>query len=358
MANLLDYMYWRGDLSFEVEPFNLVDNMVFCEISYVDYSKSVKKFPNEEKTLLSKATHKIFKNKSIDDIVLGLIMPKEILKLTDKAKDSNRFGNVYMSNYINIVDKRSFCQFSAVCFHLPNDIICVTYRGTDDTLVGWQEDLEMVCKFPVPAQKKAAEYLNKIAELFPKERLIINGHSKGGNLATYAAIYCDDKIKDRIINVYSNDGPGFVKKYMDIEKFSSISNKIIRIIPQDSVIGMILDIFCGQTITVKASSKGIFQHDAFSWQIEVNKFIIVDDVSENCKKLDKALTKMLEKLNEEERKDLAENFYNFVIETNKDTLSQCHRETISLLKYLNKITKKNKKIFMELIYNFIRYKQI
>lgn len=358
MANLLDYVYWRGDLSFEVEPFNVVDNMVFCEMSYVDFSKSVKKFPTEEKRLLSKSINKIFKDKNLDNMVLGLIMPKEIIKITDKVKDTIRFGSVYASNYINIVDKEHFCQFSAMCFHLPNNTICVTYRGTDDTLIGWQEDLDMVCKFPIPAQKKAAEYLNKIASLFPDEKIIITGHSKGGNLATYAAIYCDETIKDRIVTVYSNDGPGFVRKHMDINKFSSISEKIIRVIPESSVIGMILDIFCGKTITVKSSAKGIYQHDAFSWLVDVNKFETVADVTDNCKKLDVAITKLLERLNDEERKDLAENFYNFVIETNKDTLSECHRETISLLKYLKTINKKNMKIFMELIYNFIRYKQI
>lgn len=358
MANLFDYVYWRADLSFEIDSFNVVDNLVFAEISYIDFQNTIKPYPSKEKVLLSKAIKTTFKNKNPNDMVLGLIVPKDIINLTNIVKDTKRFGNLYASNYINIIDKDIQCQFSAMCFHLPNDIICVAYRGTDDSLIGWQENLDMVCISPVAAQDKAKNYLNRIAKMFPNNKLIVLGHSKGGNLATYAAIYCDDDVKERIINVYSNDGPGFMKKFINKEKYVKVSKKIVRIIPQDSVIGMILDQFSGRTIIVKSNAKGLFQHDGFSWQVDVTDFIRVDDISENSKKLDIAISKMISNLSENERKDLAENFYNFIIEINKDTLSECHRETISLLKCLKTISKKNKKIFMELIYNFIRYKSI
>ena len=36
MANLVDYVKWRGDLSFEISPFNEIDNAVFSLLSYID----------------------------------------------------------------------------------------------------------------------------------------------------------------------------------------------------------------------------------------------------------------------------------------------------------------------------------
>ena len=35
MANILDYMIWRGDLTFEERPFNEVDNLIFTEFAYL-----------------------------------------------------------------------------------------------------------------------------------------------------------------------------------------------------------------------------------------------------------------------------------------------------------------------------------
>lgn len=358
MANILDYVYWRGDLSFNKSHFNDIDNLILSEICYIDFSKSVKKFPSEEQISLKDATDILFEHVKKEDMVLGLIVPNSIVELCDKAKDCKRFGTILLSNYINQVSSKTSCQFSAMCFHLSSDLIYIAFRGTDDTLIGWQENLDMVCSYPVPAQKKAANYIHKIAEMYPQCKLMIGGHSKGGNLATYGAIYCDDSIKERILKVYCNDGPGFVKERVDETKFELIQNKIVRIIPQNSVVGLIFDEFCGQTKIVESSVRGIKQHDGFSWQIQVTSFRLVDQISINAQKLDEAITKMLERLSEDERKDLASNVYQFVIELNKTTLLEVHKDSIRLLKYLNKISSKNKKIFMELIYNFIKYKQL
>ncbi len=358
MANILDYVYWRGDLSFNKSHFNDVDNLILSEICYIDFAKGIKKFPSDELVSLKDAANIVFEHVKKEDMVLGLIVPNSIVELCDKAKDCKRFGSIMVSNYVNHINNKTSCQFSAMCFHLPNDVIYIAFRGTDDTLIGWQENLNMVCTFPVPAQKKAVSYIQKIAELYPNSSLFIGGHSKGGNLATYGAIYCEDAIKERILKVYCNDGPGFINENVDETKFNLIKDKIVRIIPQSSVVGLIFDEFCGQTKIVESSVRGIKQHDGFSWQIQVNSFRLVDGISDNARKLDEAITKMLQRLDEQQRKDLAGNVYQFVIELNKSTLMEVHKDSIRLLRYLNKITSKNKKIFMELIFNFIKYKQL
>lgn len=358
MANIIDYLHWRGDLSFDTHPLNELDNLILSEICYIDYSDTVSLFPSTEKTTLFNATNSVFEHVNKDDIVLGLIMPGEIIRLADIAMDTNRYKNIYMSNYINEVEKVHCMQFSAVTFHLPNNVIYIAFRGTDDTLIGWQEDLDMVRKFPIPAQKMAVKYVNKIAELFPEDNIIIGGHSKGGNLATYAAIYCNLSVKDRIIQVYNNDGPGFHKEQINLEKYYLVKHKITRIIPDESIVGVIFDDFSGKTIIAKAVVKGIYQHDAFSWSCQHTEFVKAENLSENSEKLDEAITAMLERMNQKERVDFANNVYEFIVLLNQNTLTEVNNNKFNFVKMLNKLNTKNKMIFMELIYNFIRYDQI
>ena len=358
MSNIFDYVHWRGDLSFNKAKFNELDNIIFTQICYVDFSMSIEGFPSKNTVLLKDAINKTFELKNKDEIVLGLILPFSIVELTDKIKDKKRYANLEVSNYVDLIDKDKVQQFSAMCFHLSNDLIYICFRGTDDSVIGWQEDLDMVCKFPVPSQQLAVEYVNKISSMFPSCNLIIGGHSKGGNLANYAAIYCDDDVKEKIVNVYNNDGPGFVKEKVDLEKFESIKNKIVRIIPSSSVIGITFQPFCGKTKIVDSDVKGIRQHDIFSWQVDVKKFVYEKQLTENAKKFDDLLSNMIYKLSEDERIELSKNIYDFFCVLNKDALLEIQKDSITFLKQVNKITSKTKKLFMELIYNLIKCKML
>lgn len=358
MANLLDYINLRGDVDFDYSSFNIVDALVLSQVSYINFSSCAPRFLSEKQENLHNVVKNIFKTTKKEDMILGLIVPNTIVELADIGKNSKRFENVYISNYVDIVDKSITCQFSAMCFHLPNNIIYIAFRGTDDTLIGWQEDLDMLCKFPIPAQIEAAKYLNKIAKIFPTSLFILGGHSKGGNLAAYAAIYCNDSIKRRIKKVYCFDSPGFMIDNIDQDKYKKIKRKIIRIIPQSAIIGLIFDNLADTTYIVSSKVKGILQHDAFSWEVKHNHFVCVDSLDKNASKFDEAVKKMLESLTEDERHDLANNVYEFVKELNKDTLLEVQKDSFSLIKYINKISPKNRMLFMQLAYNFIRYKQI
>ena len=358
MANLIDYVIWRGDLSFSASNFNAIDNMIFSEIAYMDYENIVFSFPSLDKIAFNKATDTLFNVVEKKDIVLGLILPHEVIELADKIKDSNRYSKISMSNYINIISKEEKMQFSAMCFHINKNLIYIAFRGTDDTLIGWQEDLDMVHTFPVPSQKMASKYVNQIAELFPECNLILGGHSKGGNLATYASIYCKKEVKQRIVNVYNNDGPGFNKGHLNLEKLKEVQNKIIRIIPKESIIGVVFDDYSGTTMIVDSKVKGLYQHDAFKWEILGNNFVLVDNLSDNSVKLDNAVTKMLEKMDHKERTLFAKNVFDFITLLNKNTLIDCQKDVFGMLKYANTINPKNRKIFMELMYNLVKYKQI
>ena len=358
MANLFDYVHWRGDLSFNKSKFNDIDNVILSQICYVNFSKNISKFPSTETKLLKNSIEDVFSLVKKEEMVLGLIVPQSIVELTDKIKDKKRFNNIEVSNYIDNVSKKKIMQFSAMCFHLSNNLIYIAFRGTDDSIVGWQENLDMVANCPVPSQLKAKDYVNKIAALFPDASFILGGHSKGGNLASYAAIYCHDDIKDRIVKVYNNDGPGFLKEKIDLTKYELVKEKMCRVIPFCSIVGLMLDPFFGKSVIVNSHVRGLRQHDAFTWEVDVKKFEEVDDIHPNAKKLDEAITAMIYKLSAEERKDLADNVFTFVEELNKDTLIEVQKDSIRFVRCLNKINSKNRKIFLEFMYNIIKHKQL
>ncbi len=69
---------------------------------------------------------------------------------------------------------------------------------------------------------------------------IMGGHSKGGNIAVYSAMECDSSIQSRIIKIYSHDGPGFKEDILKGGKYELIKDKIYKILPQSSIVGMLL----------------------------------------------------------------------------------------------------------------------
>lgn len=357
MSNLLDYVALRGDVSFKYSPFNIVDALILSQISYIDFANSAPRFLSEKQENLQNVVKNVFSTVKKEEMILGLIVPNTILELADAGKDTIRYCEVKISNYIDIVDKKRCCQFSAMCCHLPNNTIYIVFRGTDDSIIGWQEDLDMLCKFPIPAQVEAAKYVNKIAKIFPTSVLILGGHSKGGNLAAYASIYCKDNVKIRIKDVYCFDSPGFDLENIDESKYKKIKKRITRIIPKSSVIGLIFDNIASKTIIVESTGKGITQHDAFSWLITHNGFIESELLDENASKFDIAIKKMLEELSQEDRNDLASNCYSLVKQLNQETLLEIQKDPMSFLRLVNIISPKNRKLFMQLAYNFVKFKQ-
>ena len=353
MANILDYMYWRGDLSFSNDKFNLIDNLIFSKMAYIDFKDAVPSYPSQKKVLYKTAVEKVFETHDKNKLVLGLIVPKQIVKLTDLAKDSKRFGQIYVSNYVNIIKRDTKTQFSAMVFHVSDEDIYVAYRGTDDSLIGWQENIDMLYTSPVESQKLAVEYLNTIGDLFPNSRIYLGGHSKGGNLANYATIYCKDDIKDRIVRCYTNDGQGMDKDTIDMELYERVKRKIVRIIPELDVVGMIFDCFAGRTIIVKSTAKGVYQHDGFSWQIRVTDFELAKELAPKARKMDKALTKLIKEVPIEDKMTFGKNLYDFICASQLDTLMDCKKESIKLLKYLNKFSGKSKQLFLHLVSEFM-----
>lgn len=313
MANVIDYLKWRGDTLLEQVKFNEIDNLILARVAYFPFDKILSE--NDKKTV--KECYEVFKkNNDYSRILL-----KDDTELFEELSKSDRFKDLYITNYINKIDKVEEKQFSAITIELPNNYIYVSYRGTDNTLVGWKEDFNLSFKENVPAQIDAVEYLEKVEKTYNNAKIIIGGHSKGGNLAVYAAAFASDMTKKKIEAVYNNDGPGFCEKIIQSEEYKNIVDKVKSLVPQSSVVGRLLNHKEEYTI-VKSTQVGIMQHDLYSWQLIGSKFETLENVTNGSEIADKSITNWLEQTTPEQREIFVDVLFDILNATNAKTLAE------------------------------------
>ncbi len=268
MFSMLEYVKWRGDLPFSVAPFNTVDAMILCELSYYGFDPFVPNDFEQEPVRVADACR--------NDVLVPLpnYCTEEDLELQELMTTSIRFGDIRITGFRNIVDPSKNIQFCAMTFLLDKKASFVAFRGTDDSLVGWKENMDLAYNDVVPAQKEAVRYLKEAAKAV-HGYLLVGGHSKGGNLAVYGSAFCPKKVSKRIRSIYNFDGPGFNKNVIADERFLDIVDQVHTYVPQDSLIGLLLE--HKETLTVIHSNEnnGIKQHRMISW--EVTPFDIVRD---------------------------------------------------------------------------------
>ena len=303
MSNILDYLKLRGDVPMSVDPFNEVDNLVLSEIAYTKLDGIVpgpehllKRINIKDASDLFFATHS--KSELAPDNNGATANAPNVLK---EAAASRRFGKTKIFSYVNHIDVDSKVQFSAMSFILPDHSIYVAYRGTDHTIVGWQEDFNMSYLDATPGQKQAADYLNRIAK-FTLRPIHVGGHSKGGNFAVYAAAFSSNRSMKKIRDVRSNDGPGFNHSIADTEEYRNILPKVRSVVPEHSIIGMIMENAYSHEI-VKSDAAGILQHDPMSWQVQGNRFETTDQLDKDSILFGDILRSWLKGLDKETRKE-------------------------------------------------------
>ena len=353
MGTVYDYITWRGDLSFRAAPFCEVDSLILSMLSYLDM-KDIVPAPGEEGELSVWAASKAFLERNPDPKAtkMGVLIPKDIVKMMKAMRSTKRFGTLKMSGFVNVIDPETELQFSAVTFLLGNGTAVVTYRGTDDTLVGWKEDMNM-CFLPVvPAQLKAVEYLTAVAQRH-QGKIILTGHSKGGNLAVYAAVHSDASIRQRITAVYSNDGPGFGKNILDEPDYLEMRPRICNLVPQSSVVGMLLEHDENFTVVKSRQKSGLLQHNGLSWEILGNSFVHLKDVTADSRKLDRTVNQWIRDMTPEQREEFAEAVYQLFSVDGAQTLTDlvaARKKWFSHTKSLDpKVHETIQKMFSDLI---------
>ena len=344
--NVLDYIYYYGNYTFKDKPFNEIDNVIFSLLSYVDFNGILSK--NKKNKLTINEAGKIYfltHSKKTDKI--NILAIRRGIEVLNSVKDSRRFKDILMYNYSYIGTESS--QFSAVTFDITDKVSYIAFEGTDQLISGWKEDLKMAYTFPVLAHEYAINYINKRFN-FSTRKLIIGGHSKGGNLAQVAAMYSKSGIKRRILNVYSNDGQGLRKKELESKYYKSIENRFIHIIPQNSVVGLLLR-HSGHYIIVKSNAGAVLSHDAVTWEVNHDRFKR-EKLSKFSKILDDGVTKWLDRYDDKKREIFVENIFSILEENNIKTLIEIkkHKNLIfKIIKSSKDLDPIVKEMFVELL---------
>lgn len=302
MANIMDYLNWRNDVTMQVDPFNEVDNLILSEIAYSNLDGIVPSPESRRKISIQEASRLFFKRHDPSELSTDKNGATANAPLfLKKASETRRFQKTKLFAYVNEIDEETEIQFSAVSFLLPDHSIYIAFRGTDHTLVGWQEDFNMSYLDATPGQKQAVSYINRIGR-FTFRKIRVGGHSKGGNFAVYGSAFSDPKVQRKISDVWSNDGPGFNEAIASLQKFKSILPKVHSIVPEHSIVGMIMENAYHHKI-VKSNATGLLQHDPTSWQVSGNQFAEAEKLSDQSLIFDETLRRWLDGLNSDTRKE-------------------------------------------------------
>lgn len=311
MANLLDYLSWRGDLPLSRDPFNEVDAAVLARFAYLPFETFPYLSPEDVRTVRSLAPY----------AQAGDAFRKpEDSRLLSALSGSERFGPLNTGFFEARWDERVQTQFFAVTVMLDESRAFIAFRGTDNTLVGWKEDMNMSFLCPIPGQEMAADYVRRAAAR-TGGRLILGGHSKGGNLALYAAAFCGEAAQKRIDAVYNFDGPGFFDNVLKTDGYRKISSRFHTFIPQFSVVGMLLGRKEQQTV-VHSFETGLSQHDIYSWEVLGPRFAYLPAVTGGSRFLDSTLKDWIADMTPEQFEGFADAIYSILSDTNVRTLRE------------------------------------
>ena len=315
MSNLLDYLAWRGDLALSADGWNEIDALAMAMVCYNDFPDAA--IPGARWSVRELACMQ----PPVPDAKEHV---RERVGLLERMAASNRLSGLMLHDFVNEVDTARSIQFSALTADSPDGSVFVAFRGTDSTLVGWKEDFMMAFETPVPAQTAAAAYLERVAAVSAGP-IRVAGHSKGGNLAVYAAMHASPAAQARIQAIYSFDGPGLDEASIHSDSYARIRSRIRSYVPQASIVGMLLAYHPEYTVVKSTAVGGIGQHDAFTWQVEGPRFVALEQLNRGSEAIDQALHEWLGQCDPEQRRVFVNTLFDIPQSTNAVQLSDMRR---------------------------------
>ena len=304
MANIFDYLTDVQYDSFYDLPLNELDILALTELTYLSFDNLLDESDNR---LLDVAT-RVPRDSN-------MLTNKERLQLLDQLSTHKRFKNSKLSNFVNDIDVELQKQFAAMTYRLNLDTYLIVFRGTDDSIIGWKEDFHMTYMKEIPAQKHALEYLEDFFKQYPKRKVIIAGHSKGGNLAVYAASQIQPELQEKISAIYTYDAPGLQAHLTETTGYQDIIPKIHRYVPQGSVIGMMFEVPDTPIVVRSLALGGIAQHNTFSWQTEGTHFVQLESISSESLQIKDTLKEWVDSVPDEELELYFDLFFGTILES-------------------------------------------
>ena len=347
MTNVHDYLLWRGDINFSKENlFNEVDSLVLARFSYLPFDKIDIKEGETIKEL----------SKRLVEIDEKEFIYKGDKELATYIGTSLRFKDLVVTDFVKIDDLETEKQFGAITIHLPNNELYISYLGTDKTINGWKEDFNMTFMDNVPCQISGLEYLEDIYQKYKDKKIRIGGHSKGGNIALYSALLTNKKVQDNIIKVDNFDGPGLNKKIINKHNNKDIIDKIETFIPQESIIGRLLE--HKEKITIcESGGRGILQHDIYSWHVFKDELVKLKKNTKISEYINKTVIDWLKNTTKGQREifidTIFELFNGAEVSSFSEIVSSLTVTVPKILKKYGTLSEEEKKTLFDMIKKFI-----
>lgn len=352
MSKIFDYLNWRGDLSQTACPFSEVDIACFTQLVYLDFNGLLL---DRNSSLTIKELFKKYESLNVIDKNVGLVISNKAKYMFREMASLPRYKNLVVSDFVCEKCHERTKQFRAFSIRINHNEKLVIFSGTDDSIVGWQENFSMTYVDSIASAKRSVSYLKTVADSVDK--LILAGHSKGGYLAMYSLLYSSASIADKIQSVYAFDSPGFTEE-LSKKKKEKLSYKIFEFAPQNSVFGRFFDHY-GSMKIVQSSFKGMFQHDVFSWDIKANKFVLANNFSKLSDAVDSKIKGILSTMSVDDKKRLSSILFDVLYATGAKTLTELSLKKLLLIKCYLKISAEDKKFLKNiLVWDFFRDKNV
>ncbi|MCH5166656.1 MAG: DUF2974 domain-containing protein [Erysipelotrichales bacterium] len=345
MSNILDYVKQHKNKTLKEFPFNNVDNVILSSISYLDFGSILK----NRKLSVEEAGYLFFNKYTKKELNNNLFSVTAAIKIFKAIYKTNRYKNLILYNYIYKTSINK--QFSAVFIDIDENITFISFEGTDELVSGWREDAELVYKYPVESQKEAIKYINRNISMFSNRDYLVGGHSKGGNLALVATMNANPIVRSKIKTIYMNDGVGLKEKQLNSKKYKCVKNRIVRIIPDHSIFGLINkhDV---DPIVIYSKKKGVMAHNILYWETEGTDFVPAK-LSLFSKKLNEKLKNWIETYDDNQRKEVVDDIFQIFARANITNVLAIKKGTInkliSIRQESKRLSPKSKKALDELI---------
>ena len=360
MGTIMDYLLWRGDLSFLADPLNDIDVLILSLLSYLSFKDIVPDVESKQHISLKETSDRYFSRDQNRQTASSNIKPTAspsfdsgLLVLLREAANCLRFRDIQLSSYVEEMDFVIGQQFGAVTFTLSGKELeeVIAFRGTNNSLIGWKEDFELAYMEQIPAQDSATRYLNNSINIF-SGKVIVCGHSKGGNLAVYAGSHINKPLRNKLSKIINFDGPGFDFSIIPQSAFSYCENKVVNYIPEESIVGMLLEPV-GKRVVLSSLARGLNQHNALNWQVKQTRFVI-GNLSKTTQLLEHTLRTWLADLSVEKRELFIEALFDILGASEGKTIDP--KENLKdarkiLLKY-SKLDNESRRLLNEVILSF------
>lgn len=312
MSTLLDYIKRSQFDSIYDYPLNALDLLALTELSYLPFADLVTSSFGVEKGIRIDHLAKQFAQLYSDGFPPLSMITKNRLSLLTLMAESKRFKYFKAFAYADDYSLDQQKQFAAISFSIHRNLTVTSFRGTDDSLIGWKEDFHMTYLAEIPAQKAACHYLTLLMTTVNGD-FYVTGHSKGGNLALYSSSFLSPDLQKRLINIFAYDAPGLHQSVIQSQGYLNILDKIKSIIPQNSIVGLMLQPPPNAQI-VQSKTIGLLQHISFSWEIEDNDFKLASGLTDNSLQTDQTLKTWTDSLTDQELKDFFDLFFGIFIQ--------------------------------------------